>query len=754
MAKVVVEEFKKIISDNWSDVTPLEKIGSGAYGVVFRCEKKAEGTDFSTYEAIKVVKIPFDYEDDFDEESGMTPEEYYTSIKNRAVEEIKIMDQLKGPHIVHINEYKVVNQTEQFGFYILIRMDLYKNLKDILREHVNDTPEKAEKLARKVGEDMCTALDTCFRRDMVHRDIKPENIMVSEDGDFYLGDFGLARQLSSRTRNVSSRGTEAFMAPEVYTEGCNQLTDLYSLGIVLYKIVNHNKTLFYDPSNNAEALDIAQSLRLSGNVPIPLPDNCSEDFGRIIVKMCAYKPEERFQSIEEIRNALAAKNVGTHNPAVFDKTDSHDSSDQDEQKSSIGEDETFTRTNYTQINNQKINVNNVLYANSETTTAVVAGGGRSSFDWKKALKIIIPVASVVFIVLCICFFTLLNRVVSNVSSGKNTEDRQNSISENDEAGPAEIADETVSEDKSLNNQVIEDNSETQKFSPNENTALSIKLSSMEIVERNHNTKTGFEDSLMDTLGNKYNNALCIGYFSGPSYAKFYLGGKYKVFKGNFSCGDESYNGDFRLDIYGDDINDPIYTLEYTRSLPVTPLELDVTGVEFITFKISADDSLYYNGIISDGVFFASENDSTEVPGGMEEVVQDTKITSMKIVERNHNTKTGFEDSLTDTLGNKYNNALCIGYFSGPSYAKFYLGGKYKVFKGNFSCGDESYNGDFRLDIYGDDINDPIYTLEYTRSIPVTPLELDVTGVEFITFKISADDSLYYDGIISEGMFYI
>ncbi len=178
----------------------------------------------------------------------------------------------------------------------------------------------------------------------------------------------------------------------------------------------------------------------------------------------------------------------------------------------------------------------------------------------------------------------------------------------------------------------------------------------------------------------------------------------------------------------------------------------VTAVEEYVFQ--AFDSLYYDGIISDGVFFASENDSTEVSRNTEEVVQDTKITSMKIVERNHNTKTGFEDSMTDTLGNKYSNALCIGYFSGPSYAKFYLGGKYKVFKGNFSCGDESYNGDFRLDIYGDDTNDPIYTLEYTRSLSATPLELDVTGVEFITFKISADDSLYYDGIISDGMFYI
>ena len=97
--------------------------------------------------------------------------------------------------------------------------------------------------------------------------------------------------------------------------------------------------------------------------------------------------------------------------------------------------------------------------------------------------------------------------------------------------------------------------------------------------------------------------------------------------------------------------------------------------------------------------------------------------------------------------------MCVSYYTSPGYAKLYLGGKYKKFKCNFACNDESYDGNYRLDIYGDDANNPLYTLDYTRSLAVTPIELDVTGVEFITFMVSGD-AIFYSGIISDGMFYV
>ena len=304
VANQFIEELKNIVINAWDDTTPIKKLGSGAYGVVFECEKRTDATSLVTKEAVKVIKIPRDYESDFDDDFAGTREEYYTKIKDDAVKEIETMVNLKSPHIVHINEYKIVEQKDQFGWYILIKMDLLQNLKDAIKIHANDSKELAEARALKLCRDMCDALEVCFNRGYVHRDIKPENIFVSDKGEYYLGDFGLAKQLSEQTKNVSSRGTETYIAPEAFTAGCNQLTDLYSLGLVLYKMVNKGLDVFQRPGDNALRKDEAQLIRLNGKEPIQLPANCSEQFGAIVCKMCAYAPEDRYQSVYEIRNAL------------------------------------------------------------------------------------------------------------------------------------------------------------------------------------------------------------------------------------------------------------------------------------------------------------------------------------------------------------------------------------------------------------------------------------------------------------------
>ena len=84
------------------------------------------------------------------------------------------------------------------------------------------------------------------RYHVVHRDIKPENIFVSATGDFKLGDFGIARTIEKTTFGMSKKGTYPYMAPEIYQgKESDILVDMYSLGLVMYRMLNDNRLPFF-----------------------------------------------------------------------------------------------------------------------------------------------------------------------------------------------------------------------------------------------------------------------------------------------------------------------------------------------------------------------------------------------------------------------------------------------------------------------------------------------------------------------------
>ena len=83
------------------------------------------------------------------------------------------------------------------------------------------------------------------KRNIIHRDIKPENIFVNDFGDFKLGDFGIARKMENVTGGLSQKGTFNYMAPEVAGNGrYDSRADIYSLGIVLYRLLNQEPAAF------------------------------------------------------------------------------------------------------------------------------------------------------------------------------------------------------------------------------------------------------------------------------------------------------------------------------------------------------------------------------------------------------------------------------------------------------------------------------------------------------------------------------
>ncbi|MGN0962766.1 MAG: protein kinase, partial [Clostridia bacterium] len=127
----------------------------------------------------------------------------------------------------------------------------------------------------KLGIDMCRALELCRKKEIIHRDIKPENIFISEDGNFKLGDFGVAANADKTLGGLSKKGTYSFMAPEVYkADPYGPTVDIYSLGIVLYRLLNNlNEPFLVD---NSEIDDYAKAFewRMKGEqLPPPASDS-------------------------------------------------------------------------------------------------------------------------------------------------------------------------------------------------------------------------------------------------------------------------------------------------------------------------------------------------------------------------------------------------------------------------------------------------------------------------------------------------
>jgi len=282
-------------------------LGEGSYGKVFEIEREDFGTTYKA--ALKTMTIPQSESeiksvmaDGMDEASVR---EYYENFVEDIVKEFVLMSKLKGnSNIVSYEDHQAIEHKDQIGWDILIRMELLTPLHDYIK-----TIDLKRKDVIQLGIDMCKALELCQKYNIIHRDIKPENIFVSENGDYKLGDFGIARTLEQTSGMLSKKGTQAYMAPEIYREesyGSN--VDIYSLGIVMYRLLNENRTPFlpaYPAPITHSDREAAIKKRISG-APIPKPTNADGRLAEIVLKACSYDPKERYFSPMEMREELEA----------------------------------------------------------------------------------------------------------------------------------------------------------------------------------------------------------------------------------------------------------------------------------------------------------------------------------------------------------------------------------------------------------------------------------------------------------------
>lgn len=303
----------------WPEWKIERRIGKGSYGAVYKAVRQENG--FNSYSAIKVITIPQDpSEIDSLRSEGLDINQSITYLRemvNDFVNEIKLMQSFKGtPNIVSIEDYKVVSKTNEIGWDIYIRMELLTSF----NEYTCDK-KLSEQDVIKLGCDICTALEMCESRNIIHRDIKPENIFINDFGYFKLGDFGIARTLANLTNGMSSKGTPLYMAPEVFNSSrydCR--VDIYSLGIVMYKLLNNdllpfieNRDQLMNPYAKSEALE----RRRSGEIMKP-PCEASPAMANLVLRACSYNPENRFASASELKTALISVQNATYKIPSFD----------------------------------------------------------------------------------------------------------------------------------------------------------------------------------------------------------------------------------------------------------------------------------------------------------------------------------------------------------------------------------------------------------------------------------------------------
>lgn len=221
--------------------------------------------------------------------------------KKSAEQEAFLMEEMQGnTNVVDYSDHTFVDWQDEtgFGYDMLIRMELLEDLRGRLR---NDH-RYGEKEILKIGRDICTALVLCHNKGILHRDIKPENIFINSDGNFKLGDFGVSRILSAVPSSMASSGvgTPEYAAPEQFIGRYDKRIDIYSLGLVLYELSNGNRLPFASTSY-VRPMDVER--RQMGE-PLPPPSNASKAFTSVILKACAYRKEDRYQTAEEFLVAL------------------------------------------------------------------------------------------------------------------------------------------------------------------------------------------------------------------------------------------------------------------------------------------------------------------------------------------------------------------------------------------------------------------------------------------------------------------
>jgi serine/threonine-protein kinase len=255
----------------------LEELGRGGMAVVYR----AYQASLNRYVAIKVLPPQLGLDRQFVE---------------RFQREARSAANLRHPNIVVIHDVG----HEDGVYYIVMELLEGRTLRHLIEEEGALPEERAARIVEQVG----AALDYAHRRGFVHRDVKPSNIFVGEEDRVTLTDFGIAKAASEAqqlTRTGMLMGTPEYMSPEqAEGEGVDHRTDLYALGVVLYRMLV-GRVPFQGSTPHATLHNVIYE---EPPPPRSLNPDLEPGVEAVILKAVAKRPGQRYQSGAELGKAL------------------------------------------------------------------------------------------------------------------------------------------------------------------------------------------------------------------------------------------------------------------------------------------------------------------------------------------------------------------------------------------------------------------------------------------------------------------
>jgi len=260
----------------------IEIIGDGGMSTVYKARCRI-------LDRIVAVKIP---KDEYSKDKS-----FVEKFKTEALSAARI----SHPNIVNIYD---VGQENDIHYIVMEYVD-GKTLKDVIRKEAPLSVEQAVDIAIMI----CDGVHHAHEKGIIHRDIKPHNILITGHGMVKVADFGIARAVSTGTITYGNNivGSVHYLSPEqARGEALNITTDIYSIGCILYEMLT-GRVPFDADSPITVAL---KHINEAPPSPRSINDAIPPALEGIIFRAMEKIPSHRFQTAQEMRNALLNLHIG------------------------------------------------------------------------------------------------------------------------------------------------------------------------------------------------------------------------------------------------------------------------------------------------------------------------------------------------------------------------------------------------------------------------------------------------------------
>jgi TonB family protein len=288
-----VEEEEPTDGVKFGQYVLLEKIATGGMAEVWKARMRGvEG--FQKIVAIKKILPHLSDNQDFIE---------------MFVDEAKLAAQLNHNNIIHIYDLGKI----QTSYYIAMEYIDGYDLKTILRRGEDRSHPMTVELALFIASKLASALDYAHRKKdfeekemgLVHRDVSPQNVLVSQEGDIKLCDFGIAKAASkaSHTQAGALKGKLQYMSPEqAWGRSIDRRSDIFALATVLFEMLTNRKLFTGD--NELSILEQVREARVQP--PSLYNDEVTPEVDKIVIKALQKDPANRYQTAGEMARDLDA----------------------------------------------------------------------------------------------------------------------------------------------------------------------------------------------------------------------------------------------------------------------------------------------------------------------------------------------------------------------------------------------------------------------------------------------------------------